>query len=696
MLVNVKRYAMNLPVRNGWQIFLFCGIGLTAIFVALNLGLSWQQANQIISNSLSQTNALTNFTQLVALPTLIGLVTLIIISILLAMRPQLPAVHRLSLLTLALVFFLTSQPKFAPAWLVPISSITTWVGAILTPPLFLHLLLSFPYPRKMLKTWPFILPLIYSPVLPGLIFLPTLFTRPELVSGFERFLNIFMGLYAIVGAILLIQAIVVGNADIRKRTSILLIGFILPVGLFILNGLNEFSTLFTDLMPIYEISGRYVLWSVPISAAFSILRYDIFGPIRLGHRQVIYTGIISILLILNTLLVGFAHSIPVGFSRVTGSDINTIFVTIMAYFMLRYLYARSRRWWTARHLYYSLEDFKTNVRILSRELLRMKSRRELESLISWNLATDFNLQSAEISTRNVANSPYALRLPLSVNNVPLGMLFLGPKINGDLFTKAELEVFSEAQRQIALALLSIELDQAIRITEELTRLKSKFLANVTHELRTPLNGIINYIGFVLDERETLNPEQLHHLTQAMQGAEKLLELINNILDMSKIEAEQMMLLKRPVELRTLVSETKRAAHELIADKSVRLITYVSPNLPIFYGDRMRLRQIILNLLSNAVKFTNDGTIKLDVYPENGSLVIKVADTGPGIDETILPTIFEQFATDGLIDTGRGLGTGLGLPITKSLVELHEGHIDVESKVEAGTIFTVKLPVLELE
>jgi signal transduction histidine kinase len=236
------------------------------------------------------------------------------------------------------------------------------------------------------------------------------------------------------------------------------------------------------------------------------------------------------------------------------------------------------------------------------------------------------------------------------------------------------------------------LDEAIRVTAELTRLKSKFLANVTHELRTPLNGIINYIGFVLDNPEQLNADQVVHLKQALTGAERLLDLINNILDMSKIEAGQMTLIKRPVDLSEVLAELEPVALELLGGKPVQYVTNIAPTLPLFVGDRMRLRQIILNMVSNASKFTERGKIQVDLYPQNGSIIIKVSDTGPGIKQAALPTIFERFATTGLIDTQELFGPGLGLPITKSLVELHHGHITVDSQPHTGTIFTVDLPL----
>jgi signal transduction histidine kinase len=278
----------------------------------------------------------------------------------------------------------------------------------------------------------------------------------------------------------------------------------------------------------------------------------------------------------------------------------------------------------------------------------------------------------------------------------LGTLFLGAKISGEEFTGGERAIVGELQKQLSLALWVLELDQAIRTTEELTRLKSKFLANVTHELRAPLNAVINYIGFVVDgDTGPLNPEQIGYLNQALQGAEKLLGLINNILDMSKIEAGQMTLQLHPVNLAELIAETVAAIEGTLHGKPVQMVTELAPTLPNLLGDRLRLRQIILNLLSNAAKFTPAGMVGLKAYPDNGNVVIQVADTGQGIKEEILPTIFRQFTNERLMDRDEYGGSGLSLSITKSLVELHGGGIQVESWLGRGTIFTITLPVKEM-
>jgi two-component system sensor histidine kinase ChiS len=142
----------------------------------------------------------------------------------------------------------------------------------------------------------------------------------------------------------------------------------------------------------------------------------------------------------------------------------------------------------------------------------------------------------------------------------------------------------------------------------------------------------------------------------------------------------------------VVDETSHLIEQMVADRPIEFVTEISPDLPNVYSDRLRLRQIIYNMLSNAAKFTRAGTIRLSAYPDNGNVVIQVADTGVGINEQRLPIIFEQFESTGLADAGHQYGPGLSMPITKSLVELHGGQVNVESHLGQGTTFTVTLPV----
>lgn len=368
-------------------------------------------------------------------------------------------------------------------------------------------------------------------------------------------------------------------------------------------------------------------------------------------------------------------------------------VILLAAVLFAGLYIAHRTGWFKDRFDKSLADLQSGLWIISQELHQATCREELEATVNWEFPSNLGLQSAELSFKDRASGPYALRLPLTVNKVSLGTLYLGPKIGGEKFTKPELALFSELQKRVSFTLWSLELDQTIQRTEELTRLKSKFLANVTHELRTPLNGIINYIGFVVDGVVgPLNDQQLNYLRQALQNSEKLLQIINNILDMNKIEAGQMTLQSQPVDLTEVVTEITPLVQEILHNKPVELVTKISSPLPVLDGDRLRLRQIMLNLLSNAAKFTETGTVWLNLYATQDYTVIQVADTGTGIEAAVLPTVFQQFTGTGLADRQQRSGSGLGLPITKALVTLHGGKIDISSQAGQGTTVTVTLPV----
>ena len=547
----------------------------------------------------------------------------------------------------------------------------------------------------MLKDWPFLIPLIYLPVLPALIHIPTLFTYPETTRNFNNIVNVYTAIYGVIGLILLVSVVIQAKDPQIRRQAI-----VLSLGLAALPALLLFSLIWTyasiDRELIFNVLERYGFLAVPISVAIAVIRYEMFDIQRTYRSHFLYLRATIITLIAYLFLVVLIFPNIVNINQFNLRDPFIILSTVIAFIILRPLYRKTYDWMRQR-AYGSIEDFRVGLRLFSQNLLKVKSRHDLENLISWEMASDFRLRSAELVSGDRPSTPYALKFPLAVSNISLGTLFLGAKISGKDFTDQELEIIAELQRQLSLALWSLELDEAIQATEQLTRLKSKFLTNVTHELRAPLNGIINYIGFVVDDYlDSLEQEQREHLESALQGAEKLEQIINNILDMSKIEAGQMTLNIQPTNLADIVARTTPIVREMIGDKPVRFITEIKDDLPNLDGDRLRLRQIILNTLSNAAKFTQRGSIHLSARPDNGNIILRVTDTGIGIDEKILPTIFQHFASTGLTDANQNTGPGLSMPITKSLVELHGGRLDVESYPHQGTIFTITLPIKQKE
>ncbi len=288
-------------------------------------------------------------------------------------------------------------------------------------------------------------------------------------------------------------------------------------------------------------------------------------------------------------------------------------------------------------------------------------------------------------------------LPMLVGQRLIGVLDLQSKEAGRFRTE-DLEILETLAEQIAIAVHNAQLFEEVEASrmaaEEANEVKSRFLANMSHELRTPLNAILNFTAFVADGvMGPVNEEQADALQQSIASGKHLLSLINDILDITKIEAGMMEMFMQEVDLNAALAATVSVAKGLVKDKPIKLITDIDEDLPITYGDKRRLRQVFLNLVSNAVKFTNEGAVEITAHRENGGVQIRVRDTGIGIapeDQHLVFETFRQIKKHDLIETP---GTGLGMPISKFFVELHSGRMTFESQPGKGTCFTVALPIL---
>ena len=237
----------------------------------------------------------------------------------------------------------------------------------------------------------------------------------------------------------------------------------------------------------------------------------------------------------------------------------------------------------------------------------------------------------------------------------------------------------------------IELHEAMDEAMRATQAKSQFLANMSHELRTPMNAIIGFTRLVMRRSKAdLEAKQYENLEKVLSSAEQLLLLINDILDLSKIEAGQMTILPTEFALDTLIDDCLHTVEPLVKSDRLRLVQEVEPDLPPMFSDQEKVRQILINLLSNAVKFTEEGAVTVRARHDGDMIVVDVSDTGIGIAEDALSLIFEQFRQTDDSSTRRYGGTGLGLAITRHLAQFLGGDITVESTVGAGSTFTASL------
>ena len=251
-----------------------------------------------------------------------------------------------------------------------------------------------------------------------------------------------------------------------------------------------------------------------------------------------------------------------------------------------------------------------------------------------------------------------------------------------------------------------ELKKAKEVAEEATRAKSVFLANMSHEIRTPMNAIIGFADLL--GREIKNQNQRNYLESIRTSGNNLLELIDDILDLSKVEAGKLKIRKEPTDTKNFFDEIKKLFAYKIEAKGLRFITKFSGNIPGTLNiDELRLKQVLINLIGNAVKFTDKGYVKLKVYCEdintltktrNGaqyvSLVMEVEDTGMGIKKEFIDNMYHSFSQQEGQSTRKYGGAGLGLSITKKLIRLMEGIISVDSEIGKGSKFTVKFHNVE--
>jgi signal transduction histidine kinase len=290
----------------------------------------------------------------------------------------------------------------------------------------------------------------------------------------------------------------------------------------------------------------------------------------------------------------------------------------------------------------------------------------------------------------------ALSVPLLREDQVIGSLSFTRKIPGE-FSPEIIELLKTFATQSALAIQNARLFQEIadksRQLEEASRHKSEFLANMSHELRTPLNAILGFNEMILGEiYGPLTPDLREPLTDIQNSGKHLLRLINNVLDLSKIEAGRMELAPTDYAVQDLVERVRASLHPLAAEKGLEFVAAVPADIPLAYGDAGRITQCLMNLAGNALKFTRQGRVGVSVDLQGDRLVYRVSDTGIGIAKDKLETVFTEFRQGDATVASEFGGTGLGLSITMKFVEMHGGRIWVESELGKGSTFAFAIPL----
>ncbi len=303
---------------------------------------------------------------------------------------------------------------------------------------------------------------------------------------------------------------------------------------------------------------------------------------------------------------------------------------------------------------------------------------------------------------NGDDSKTELAVPLMLRGEIIGVLGVKRR-ETSRWAEEEVSAVEAVANQVSRALenarLSKEQEKTIEQLKEVDRLKSEFLTSMSHELRTPLNSIIGFADVIIQGIDGDIPDMaLNDIKLIHNSGQHLLALINDILDISKIEAGMMELVPEPLEIKESVAHVLAASSSLIKNKPVDILIDVEDEMPEVYADKLRLNQILLNLVSNSAKFTHEGSITIKARMREGvsdRMFVSVIDTGIGIPPDKVETIFDRFRQADASTTRQYGGTGLGLAICRQLVELHSGELKVASEENVGSEFYFTIPLAKV-
>ncbi len=335
------------------------------------------------------------------------------------------------------------------------------------------------------------------------------------------------------------------------------------------------------------------------------------------------------------------------------------------------------------------------IQINAEKSIVARATRERKAIIANDVRTEENFLPNPLLPETQAE----MAVPMIVNDKVLGVFDVQSRIKG-YFTEDDAKIYTTLAVQVAIALqnarLYVEQSATVAQLRELDRLKSSFLANMSHELRTPLNSILGFSDVMLEELDgPLTENMANDLGLIQKNGRHLLHLINDVLDMAKIESGRMNLMPEKFKVHEIIEEVTSITSTLASEKNLALFIEEESNQEVeITADRTRLRQIMINVVNNAIKFTEKGRVSIRATPQPGQVMITVRDTGIGIPPDKLEAVFQEFTQVDTSSTRKAGGTGLGLPISRRLVEMHGGRLWAESSGldGEGTTFFVELPI----
>lgn len=343
--------------------------------------------------------------------------------------------------------------------------------------------------------------------------------------------------------------------------------------------------------------------------------------------------------------------------------------------------------------YKAAEVIGQNIKLLMSEPTRSKHDDYLSAYKKTKIKHIINT-TRTVEAQHKQGQLLTIELSITELNISAQLMFTGLLRDVTEKVKAEQELKQYREHlEVLVGDRTRELQEARDEALEATRTKSEFLANMSHELRTPLNSIIGFSGIVKDGiAGPVNEEQTKQLTMVYNSARHLLDLINDILDLSKVEAGKMEVYKEEINLHNMVNEVCDLMTPQIEEKNLKLSVELNDAPELYLTDGKMLRQVLLNLLSNAIKFTNEGSVSLNCKIFNSLLQIEIVDTGIGISESNIDHVFDSFKQLDAGDNRLNEGTGLGLAICREFIELLGGYLLAKSEVGNGSVFTMQLPI----